>query len=425
MLILLLGVLLSHLGTYMIIPILPIMLSEVIGLGLGRIGIVLATYAIAFQFGSMFGGFLADRIGRRMIIGLGAFIGAAGFIGLGIFSTYILVLVTTFVAGLGNGLNAPSTKAAIAALASKGSETTAFSFRGIAANIGTAAAGLIVFFLVTGSPTIIFWIAGFIYIALALKSWFFLPKNCGDAKCPIIPKGAYREILKNKPFIVFGLVSILIWALYAQLALALPLRATNVLAEPSNVALIWTIKSVTVIVLQNVVTTHIIGRLHPLVALSVGLIFIGGGVGSLFWADSFLHLVISGTIFVAGEMLILPTMDSTISQLSKAGLIGLFFGLANVLSGLGEATGNFIGGRLLELGTEVTYLPWLIYGISGFVLCLIILALIKWNPMTQSLTRAAQQEDKPKKVPRVNPGPSNHLSHPFHSWEEETFFRKR
>lgn len=46
--------------------------------------------------------------------------------------------------------------------------------------------------------------------------------------------------------------------------------------------------------------------------------------------------MISGAIFVISEMLILPTIDSTISQLSTAELVGLFFALANVVYGLGS-----------------------------------------------------------------------------------------
>jgi len=425
MIVLLLGVLLSHLGTYMVIPILPIMLNDSIGLSFSTVGFVLAAYAISFQFGSLFGGFLADRIGRRTIIGLGALIGGIGFIGLGVFPSYIPVLISTVIAGFGNGLNAPSTKAAIAALASKGNETTAFSLRGISANIGTAVAGLIVFFLVSGSPTIIFWIAGIIYGIIAIKSWFLLPKKCGDAPCPVIPSGAYKKVFKHKPFVIFGILSIFIWALYAQLSIALPLRATEILAQPSNVALIWTIKSVTVILLQTWITKKIISRIHPFVTLSIGLLLIGIGVGSLFWANSFYHLIISGTIFVMGEMLILPTMDSTISQLSKAGLIGLFFGLANVLSGLGEAAGNFVGGRLLEIGQDIQYLPWLIYGVTGVLLFFITLGLMEYKTLQSSLTEAAQKETRPKQAPHVNPGPNNHLNHPYHDWVEDIFFRKR
>lgn len=425
MLILLIGVLLSHLGTYMVIPILPIMLKVEAELSLIQIGSVLAAYAISFQFGSLIGGFLADRIGRRFIIGLGALIGAAGLIGFGFFTSYLLLLLTSVTTGLGNGLNAPSTKAAISALASKENQTTAFSIRGIAANIGTATAGLIVFFLITGSSQIIFWIAGVIYIVLALKSWFLLPKNCGDDPCPVIPSGAYREVLKNKPFIAFGVVTLVIWALYAQLALALPLRATDILPDPKNVALIWTINSMIVIFAQGSMTGRVIQRVHPLSALGFGMLFIGLGIGSLYWASAFFHLVISGAIFVVGEMLILPTIDSTISQLSKAGLIGLFFGLANVLSGLGEAGGNFVGGRLLEMGTEFSYLPWIVYGTTGGILCLVVFMLKRWKPLNDSLQNAAKQQDTPHHAPKASSGPTKHRSHPFNSWEPEIFFRKR
>nr|WP_295974404.1 MFS transporter [uncultured Bacillus sp.] len=156
MFILMLGVLLSHLGTYMVVPILPIMLKIEAGLSLVQIGTVLATIAISFQFGSILGGFLADHIGRRFIICLGILIGAGELIGFVLFTTYWLLLLMAITIGAWNGLNAPSTKAAIAALASKENQTTAFSLSGIAANIGTATAGLIVFFLISVSLQIIF-----------------------------------------------------------------------------------------------------------------------------------------------------------------------------------------------------------------------------------------------------------------------------
>jgi hypothetical protein len=89
--------------------------------------------------------------------------------------------------------------------------------------------------------------------------------------------------------------------------------------------------------MQGIITSRFINRLHPSTALATGMLFIGDGLSSLYWSNQFFHLVISGVIFIIGEMLILPTIDSTVSQLSRAELIGLFFGLANVVSGLGEA----------------------------------------------------------------------------------------
>lgn len=422
--ILLLGVLLAHLGTLLVMPILPIMLKTDARLSVTKIGTVLAVIAIAFQFGSIFGGVLADRIGRRFIIGLGALITAIGIILFGFFTSYSLLLVAAIIMGLGNGLHAPSIKASIASLASEENRTTAFSLRGIAANIGTGTAGLIIFFLITGTPSIIFWAAGLIYLVLAIISWTMLPKRCGEVPCPHLPIGAYGKVFKNKPFLVFSLVSILIWALYAQLSFALPIRATNILPSPENVALIWTINSVIVVFTQRLITKRFIDKVHPLSALSTGVVFIGLGVGSLFFASSFWHLVISGAIFVLGEMLILPTTDSTISQLSKANMIGLFFAISNVVSGLGEAGGKSLGGTLLGNG-EGTALPWIVYAISGIVLGLVVLVLKRWEPLKISLKHAVKQEDKPKHAPHVGVEPPHHRSHPLNDWVPEHFFRKK
>lgn len=423
LLILLFGVLLSHLGSYMVIPMLPIILKSDAGLTILQIGTILASIALAFQLGSILGGVLADRIGRRFTIGLGALITAMGIIGFSLFNEYVLLFLMAIIMGAGTGLNAPSTKAAIAALASTENRTTAFSMRGVAANVGTGTAGLIIFFLITGSSKFIFWIAGTVYLILALKSWLLLPKNCGDAPCPEIPKGAYKEAFKHKPFLVFSLVSIFIWALYAQLSLALPLIATEILPEPKNVALIWTINSLIVITSQGLVTKKVLDRIQPLSALSLGVLFITMGITSLFFAKSFIYLVISGSIFVIGEMLILPTIDSTISQLSKAELIGLFFALANVVAGLGEAGGKSFGGRILGLGDEASTPPWIIYCVFGVIIFFAVTLLKTWTPLRISLQSAALKENRPKHAPMMSIEPSQQRSHPFNNWEPEVLFR--
>jgi MFS family permease len=399
--VLLLGVLLSHLGTYLVIPILPILLKTELDMSIVQIGAILAAISIFFQLGSILGGFLADRLGRKFIIGLGALIGAMGLFGFGTFNTYYLLILMASVLGLGNGLNAPSTKASIASLVSIEKQTTAFSLRGIAANIGTGSAGLIVFFVISGSSKIIFWIAGVIYLVLTITSWTLLPKGCGKEPCPEVKKGSYTEVFKNKPFIVFGVLIIFIWALYTQLSLALPLRAASILSNPENVALVWTINSIIVILTQSLIAKRFIQQFHPLNALAIGVLFIGAGVGSLFWANSFLYLAISGIVFVIGEMLIMPTIDSIISQLSTAELIGVFFGLANVIFGLGEASGRFVGSNLLELGSKLEYLPWTIYVGTAVVLSLMVLLLRKWKPLQISLEKATLKKNAPIDSPKV------------------------
>ncbi|WP_421385029.1 MFS transporter [Bacillus salacetis] len=383
--ILLFGVLLSHLGTYMVLPILPIYLKTQKGIDISSIGLILAVTPFAFQAGSLSGGVLADRIGRRTVIALGAWINALALSGYALFNEVPLLILTALISGIGIGLNAPSTKAAISVVASTAeNKTTAFSLRGIAANLGTGTAGLLTYFILGGSSSIVFFAASLLYVILGVITWLFLQKGCGDEKCKPIALKEYKEIGRKRAFMVFSLVMVFVWALYTQLSISLPLRAESILSDPGMVSLVWTINSILVILLQTLITRNIIDKIHPMFSLAVGILFIGFGLGTIYFSSNFYWLILSGAIFVFGEMLIVPTMDITITRLGTAKMIGAFFGLSNFVSGLGEGTGKFFGGQLLSLGTS-SAAPWLLYSLSGIVISAVLISLRYWKPLRKEL----------------------------------------
>ncbi|WP_456271218.1 MFS transporter [Bacillus sp. AK031] len=383
--ILLFGVLLSHLGTYMVLPILPIYLKTQKGIDISSIGLILAVTPFAFQIGSLSGGVLADRVGRRTVIAAGAWINALALSGYAIVNQVPFLILVALISGIGIGLNAPSTKAAISVVASSDeNKTTAFSLRGIAANIGTALAGLLTYFILGGSSSLVFFSASILYVLLGVITWLFLQKGCGDEKCTPIAIKEYKEIGKNRAFVLFSIVMVFVWALYTQLSISLPLRAEDILPDPGAVSLIWTINSILVILLQTLITRNVIDKIHPMFSLASGILFIGAGLGTIYFSTNFYWLILSGAIFVMGEMLIVPTMDITITRLGTAKMIGAFFGLSNFVSGLGEGAGKFLGGQLLSLGTS-SAIPWLLYAVYGLIISLILAALRYWKPLRMAL----------------------------------------
>ncbi|WP_456277755.1 MFS transporter [Bacillus sp. AK128] len=379
--ILLFGVLLSHLAYYIVLPLLPIVLKVLKELTIVQIGTVLAVSSFSYQGGSVLGGLLADRIGRRMIIVIGAFVKGVGLIGFALAETYSLLLVVALINGLGGGLNSPSTKAAIAALASEGNHrTTVFSLRGIAANLGIASAGLLTYFLIGEESVIIFYISAGLFFVLGIISWLYVPANCGEGECEDITFQSYLEVFKNKAFVIYSIMSIFVWGLFAQFALALPLRAESFMQNPTAVSLIWTFNSILVVIFQTTITNRIIRKINPMNALALGTTFIGVGISSLYFANHFGLLIVSGVIFIVGEMILMPTIDITITQLGTAKLIGTYFGLANFVFGLGEGLGNFGGARLLSTGIQ-TYLPWVSYLTVAIIVALVIYLIRNTKPM--------------------------------------------
>ncbi|WP_203363630.1 MFS transporter [Bacillus sp. REN10] len=393
--VLLAGVLLAHLGTYMVVPLLPIFLKVEKGMTVAQIGLILAMSPFTYQASSLLSGWLADRIGQKGVMAVGAWLNGAAIAGFALFDSLGLLISMGLLSGLGVGLNAPAIKAAIAALAAgEDQKTTAFSLRGVLANVGIALAGLLTYFVLGRAFSLIFYTATGLYVLFGFISLVMLPKGCGDRPCETVSLKSYIEIIKNKAFMVFSFVSVLIWALYTQLALSLPLRAEDILPNPNVVSLIWTVNAVIVVVLQTPISRRFIQKTHPMYVLALGVLFIGGGLGSIYFSTNFYWLMLSGAIFIIGEMLILPTIDVTVSRLGTAKMMGVFFGITNFVAGVGEGAGKFAGGQLLRLGTA-SFIPWLTFALAAVVISGLLVMLRFWEPLQFSRTRKSENVGRP------------------------------
>ncbi|WP_185806855.1 MFS transporter [Bacillus sp. HMF5848] len=385
--ILLVTVLLAHLSYYLVLPIFPILLKVVKGLTILQIGTVLAVSSFSYQGGSILGGYLADQFGRRTVITVGAFIKGLALIGFGLATSYPMLIVVALFNGIGGGLNAPSTKAAIAEITSKqGDQTTVFSLRGIAANMGIGVAGLLVYTVFGNQSSSVFYVAAVIFFLVGTLSWFFVPSECDTQPCDKVPIRSYLQVFRNKAYIAFSAMSILIWGLYVQFALALPLTGERILDNPAAVSLIWTINSLLVVVFQTFITNKIIKRISSMTAFAIGALFIGIGISSLYYATNFYFLIFSGLIFIIGEMIIMPTVDIVITRISAGQLMSTYFGIANFVAGLGEGLGNFSGSRLLSIGLG-SYLPWLTYLSVAILIAILIYSVRLFPPIQKAFSK--------------------------------------
>lgn len=389
---LLASVLVLHFASYLVIPILPVILRADKGLDATQIGIVIGVGSLATQAGCIIGGLLSDRIGRKITMVVGAVTEGLGIFGYGFVNSYIALLIFSIINGVGAGIYAPTVKAAIASLASKSADTgtTAFSLRGIAANIGISAAGLLIYLMSGLGSNISFYAAGIIFFILAILSWIFLPKDCGGDECPVIPPDSYLQIIKNRPFVIFSIASLATWLVYSLFSLLLPLRGEAVLANGRLVGSIWTVTSIIVIIAQGFISKYILQKVNPLTAIFAGVLFLGGGLFMIGLSYSFIFLTFSAVIFLVGEMLMLPTTDSLTSQLAHTELIGAYFSIANLISGLGTALGNFIGGRIINVyGVTGTMVPWIIFAAAAGAAALMIIFVRRLPIMNSAL---AEQE---------------------------------
>lgn len=381
-----------HLAAYLVIPVFPIFLQKVRTFSLSQVGLVLGAGSIAYQVGSLIGGPLSDRFGRRSIIMIGALLQGSAMIGYHYAYAYGLFLLFSCVNGLGVGLLAPTIKAMIADEVRTDERTAAFSWRGILAHSGIIVAGLIISWM-TSIGTSPFLFAALVFGMLAALTRFSLPDDrCIGPDCQRTPISEYRHILTHRSFLLFSAITLLIWAVYAQFTLILPLRGEYVLHSATLIGLIWTINSVSVVLIQGLVSRYVLQRINPYLSLAAGTALIGLGLTAMGWAEHFVTLSGAAILFILGEMLFMPVQDSLVGHFAREEWLGAYFGFSNFVSGIGTALGTSIGGVMVErLGGVGSPYPWIAYGI-GTLFLTAILGLFSLYAMSRHKQGATSQK---------------------------------
>lgn len=370
---LLIAVCIMHLANFIIIPILPVILRIDKGLNPAQIGYLIGAGSLSFQVGSIGGGLISDKIGRKFTLVTGTIIEIIALVGFGLSNIYSFFLIFQILNGFGGGIFAPTIKAAIAEYAndSDDARTTAFSLRGMSANLGIAIGGLIPLVIIGLTFSTFFFIAAFFYLGLLLLS-LFIPNSCNEKQCGNTSTKRYITILKNKPFLVFSILSIFVWVIYAQLSLLLPLRATAIFKNAKAVGSIWTLTSIFVVLLQTSVAVRIIKKIHLFTSIVYGTIIMGFGIFLIGLSYTYFVLLLSAFIFIIGEMLITPTIDSITSVLANEKIICGYFSIANITYGLGTALGSFAGGKIISIYGINSLIPWFIILIFSLFIGLVV-----------------------------------------------------
>ncbi|MGZ4031002.1 MAG: MDR family MFS transporter [Tumebacillaceae bacterium] len=395
--VLLSGILFTHFSMYMILPYFSIILTIEKGLSLRNAGLVLGAGSIAYLVGSLVGGFFSDRLGRKLTMVSGLFVRGLGYLSFLWVGSFPALFAANFVAGIGDGLYMPPAKAGIATYSSHDTKTTAFSYRGIAASIGVTLGPLLGTVLHHRSVNALFIGVAVISFALAVEHWLLLAREPLPGQVDRVPstKTNLRDILTDKAFLLYSVVTIFVWALFVQLTFSLPFRAEQIHAA-RNIGLIWTTTSLLLILLQTRVTRLFTKYLHPLVAMGVGTVIMAVALGSVALSSSFWHLIGSAILFTFGQMLFMPTSDAIVSDLAKPEQVGSYFGVASFVFGAGETLGNIGGGRLMETAVRQNALamPWLLFGGVGVLIGLVYFAMRAWRPLADPLRPVLKERTK-------------------------------
>jgi MFS family permease len=359
------GTLINRLGSFVVI-FLAIYLTADRHFTQSQTGLVIGLYGAGGAVGTLTGGVLADRWGRRPTLLLAQF-GAAGLmLGLGFAHGYWSILGTTFALGMFAEAARPAFSAMMIDVVSDKDRVRAFSLNYWAINLGFALAAVgaglaaqvdyLLLFVVDAGTTLITALIGLFFLAETK------PVRARVARAAAGRPPGMRTVFRDKIFVGFLLLNLGAIIVMFQHMSTLPIAMHADGLGPATYGWVIAVNGVMIVAGQLFVPKLIEGHDRSRV-LALATLVVGIGFGLVAFADSVWFYGLTVVIWTLGEMLQSPSNATLIAELSPAALRGRYQGVNSLSWSAGAALAPIVGGFVQQhLGDATLWLGCAVVG---------------------------------------------------------------
>ena len=357
------GTLINRVGSFAVL-FLSIYLTAERGFSQSQAGLILGLYGAGGAIGTVGGGVLADRWGRRPTMLTAQFGAAALMVVLGLAESYPQIAVATFVLGLFAEAVRPAFSAMMVDIVPEHDRVRAFALNYWAVNLGFAAAAIIAGFASQVDYLLLFVGDAATTLITATITAIFLAETRPAARSAALPgarsgalPGARSARLDRGPglgtalrdgvFGVYLLLSLISVLVILQHLSTLPISMLADGHSATTYGLIIAVNGVLIVSGQLFIPKLIAGRDHAKV-LAVAALLVGAGFGLVALAETPLAYALTVIIWTLGEMLQSPSNAATVAALSPPGLRGRYQGLNSLSWSAGGALAPILGGLVLQ-----------------------------------------------------------------------------
>ncbi len=358
------GILVNRIGA-LAFPFLSFFLASK-GFSENVAALAVSCWGIGGLTATFFGGWSADRIGRKPTMLAGLLLSALAMFLIPWSRSIYALDACAFLAGFAFDFQRPAVSALVTDLVPVSDRVRAFGLNYWAVNIGASLAPLIGGALAAISFFFLFWfdtvssLCYFVLIFFRLREPAQHLVNTGQRPSPFAAFSDRRMLLL---FILSSFLTAQFFQAYSTLPLVMRLQGMN--AGDYSRAIIA--NGITVVIL-SIPLSRILQRWSSAKSLAAAAAFVGTG----FFLTQFAHTVLeyAGTVVIwtLGEIGVASTAPALISRLSPPGQRGVYQGTYTMSWSLGILLGPAVGGWVLQ--TAGGHLLWSGCGILGWLVAL-------------------------------------------------------
>ena len=364
----------DHIGGALLFPFFALYVTQKFDVGMTEVGILFAIFSGSQFFGSMMGGALTDHIGRKSVIIMGLIISALTSLGMGLVNRIELFYLMAVITGVFADMAGPAHQAMLTDLLPEKKRADGFGLMRVAMNLSVAIGPAIGGFLAARSYMMLFAADAITSIITAVLFYRLVDETRPQTVEKAIdePKAGladsfrgYLDVLRDRAFIVFMMMSMLVTIIYVQMFGALPIFLRDVHGLPeSGFGIIMSLNAILVVFFQFAITRRM-GDAKPMLMMALGAFVYAIGFVMYAFFDQFAMFMLAMVIITIGEMIVTPIAQALVAKFSPEDMRGRYmavFGISWLIPG---GLGPLLAGVIMDNGDPRWV--WYAAGILGLV----------------------------------------------------------
>ena len=358
----------DRVGGTMLFPFFSLYITQKFNVGMTQAGIILGFFSIFGMLGSMIGGALTDKFGRRSLILFGLVFSALSTLSLGLVNQFWMLFPLAVLTGLLSDVAGPAHQAMIADLLPEKQRAEGFGILRVVGNmawiLGPTLGGLIA----NQSYFYLFISDAVISCIVALLFYMLIPETkpeaqAGEEAQSILGTFAgYGKVLKDLAYVAFIVAGMFMLLAYQQMysTLSVYLRDNHGI-DPQGYGFLLTSSAIIVILFQFWTTRRIKHR-PPFLMMALGTLFYMVGFGLFGFVSVYWLFVFNIIIVTIGEMIIMPTSQALAANFAPEDMRGRYMAVFGLVWGIPSIFGPGLAGLILD-----NLYPNLLWYIAGLL----------------------------------------------------------
>lgn len=344
----------DRLGGAMLFPFFTLYLTRKFEIGMTEVGAIFGMFSLSSFIGSMIGGAMTDRVGRKSMLLFGLVMSALSALLMGIIDNLTIFLVVTLIVGTLSDIGGPAHQSLIADILPEHQRASGFGILRVAFNLSVVIGPLIGGFMASRSYLALFITDAITSCITAVILFFTLKETFKPAEEGKIPESVgttfkgYLTVLKDTAFVWFIFASILMTLVYLQMNTTLAVYLRNVHSvNEQGFGYILSLNAIMVVLFQFSITRWI-NKFKPLLVMTAGTLLYAFGFAMYGAVGAFFLFLVAMAIITIGEMFVAPVGQAIVARLAPEDMRGRYMAVNGFTWLIPFAIGPLLAGLIID-----------------------------------------------------------------------------